>query len=55
VSIRRVPYDISSTLHLIDLTPDYYDFQMTGYQEAYKKMFLHGNHWRAYMPNNNYE
>jgi diadenosine tetraphosphatase ApaH/serine/threonine PP2A family protein phosphatase len=53
--IRRVAYNISSTLQLIDGTPDYYDFQMAGYQEAYKKMFLHGNHWRAYMPNNGYK
>ena len=54
ISIRRVVYDISSTLQLIDSTPDYYSFHVTGYQEAYKKMFLHGNHWRSYMPNNSY-
>ena len=55
ISIRRVTYDISSILQLIDRTPDYYDFQMTGYHEAYKNMFLHGNHWRNYIPNNSYE
>ena len=50
VSIRRVPYDISQTLQLVDQTPDYYDFKMPGYQEAYKKMFLTGIPWRAHMP-----
>lgn len=55
VSIRRVTYDISSMLQLIDQTLDYYDFQMTGYQEAYKQMFLHGNHWRVYMPKSSHE
>lgn len=55
ISIRRVAYDMSSMLQLIDRNPDYYDFQMAGYQEAYKKMFLNGNHWRAYMPSNGYE
>ena len=54
VSVRRVSYNISSLFELIDNTPDYYDFQMAGYQEAYKKMFLYGNHWRAYMPNTSY-
>ncbi|MFN8412433.1 MAG: metallophosphoesterase family protein [Anaerolineales bacterium] len=52
ISIRRVTYDISSTLQLIDNTPDYYDFQTPGFQEAYKKMFLYGNYWRTYMPKN---
>jgi predicted phosphodiesterase len=55
VSIRRITYDISSLLQLIDHTPDYYGFQVEGYQEAYKKMFLYGNHWRVYMPNNSYK
>jgi diadenosine tetraphosphatase ApaH/serine/threonine PP2A family protein phosphatase len=52
VFIRSVTYDISSMLQLIDSISDYYDFQIAGYQEAYKKMFIHGNPWRAYMPNN---
>ena len=55
VSIRRVTYDIASLFQLIDRTPDYYGFQVAGYQEAYKKMFLHGNHWHVYMPDNSYE
>ena len=56
VSIRRVTYDISFMLQLIDSTPDYYGFhQWVGYQEAYKKMFVHGNYWGAYMPNNSRE
>ena len=50
VSIRRVAYEVSFLLQLIDHTPDYYDFRMAGYQEAYKKMFLYGNHWRTYRP-----
>jgi predicted phosphodiesterase len=53
VSIRRVDYDIASLLHLIDHTSDYPKFQNTDFQEAYKKMFLHGHHWRDYMPNDN--
>jgi predicted phosphodiesterase len=47
ISVRRVTYDLSAIIQLIDRTPDYYDFQMPGYQEAYKKMFLHGKHWRT--------
>jgi predicted phosphodiesterase len=52
ISIRRVTYNLSALFQRIDCTPDYYDFQMPGYQEAYKQMFLHGNHWQVYMPNN---
>ena len=52
ISIRRVTYDIASLFQLIDRTPDYSGFHVTGYQEAYKKMFLHGNHWHIYMPDN---
>ncbi len=49
VSIRRVDYDTSLMLQLIDQTPDYYDFKYPGFQEAYKKMFLTGIIWRAHM------
>lgn len=52
LSIRRVAYDISSMLQLIAQTPDYYDFKMPGYQEAYQKMFLTGIPWRAHMSDN---
>ena len=50
VSIRRVSYDIASILQLIDRYPDYFSFQITGNQEAYKKMLIHGRHWREFMP-----
>ena len=51
VSIHRVDYDISAAMHLIDRAGDYPNFQRTGFQEAYKKMFLQGLHWREFMPN----
>jgi predicted phosphodiesterase len=50
VSIRRVDYDISSMLQLIDSARDFYDIRGTGFNEAYKKMFLHGRFWREFMP-----
>jgi predicted phosphodiesterase len=46
VSIRRVPYDISLMIQLIDQTPDYPDFKKPGYREAYKNMFLTGLPYR---------
>lgn len=50
VSIRRVDYDISAAMRLIECTGDYPKFQRTGFQDAYKKMFLLGHHWREFMP-----
>jgi predicted phosphodiesterase len=52
VSIRRVDYDISAMLQLIDSARDFYDIRETGFSEAYKKMFLHGRFWREFMPGN---
>jgi hypothetical protein len=50
VSIRRVDYDISALLNLIDDASDYPKFQQTGFQEAYTKMFQYGRHWREFKP-----
>ena len=52
VSVRRVDYDISSMLQLIDNARDFYDIRGTGFSEAYKKMFLYGRFWREFMPGN---
>jgi len=49
VSIRRVDYDISSMLQLIDRSRDFYDIRGTGSKEAYKKMYLHGRFWRDFI------
>jgi predicted phosphodiesterase len=46
ISIRRVAYDISALVQLIDQTPDYPDFRKPGYQESYKNMFLSGTPYR---------
>ena len=46
--IRRVDYDIARIHQLIDQTPDYYDFKVPGYTEAYKKWFSTGVHWKIH-------
>jgi predicted phosphodiesterase len=50
-SIRRVEYDIALIHQLIDATPDYPDFKMPGFQQAYKTWFATGIHWKAHLPN----
>ncbi|MGC1376628.1 MAG: metallophosphoesterase family protein [Anaerolineales bacterium] len=52
ISIRRLVYDVSLILQRIEQTPDYPEFKMPGFREAYKKWFLTGVHWRAYIPDN---
>jgi hypothetical protein len=47
--IRRVDYDITRIHQLIDQTPDYYDFKVPGYTEAYKKWFSTGIHWKVHL------
>ena len=34
ITIRRVDYDISRISQLIDQTPDYPDFKLSGFQKA---------------------
>lgn len=48
IEIRRVDYDIALIHQLIDKTPDYYDFKVPGYTEAYKKWFSTGIHWKVH-------
>jgi predicted phosphodiesterase len=49
ISIRRVDYDVSLTHALIDSTPDYHNFKMPGFCEAYKQWIATGRHWREHM------
>jgi len=49
INIRRVEYDIALIHQLIDQTPDYYGFQVSGYTEAYKKWFSSGIHWKFHL------
>ena len=49
VNIRRVDYDVTLIQHLIDQTPDYYDFKVPGYKEAYKMWFSTGVHWKVHL------
>ena len=48
VSIRRVGYDVSSTLEMIDRTRDL--FETTGSRDAYKSMFVTGRYRREPLP-----
>lgn len=49
LSIRRVTYDISAVWQLLDQTPEYPDFAIPGYREAYKKWIQTGIHWRTHL------
>ena len=49
VNIRRVDYDVTLIHHRIDQTPDYYDFKVPGYKEAYKMWFSTGVHWKVHL------
>lgn len=49
LSIRRVAYDLPAILRLLDCTPEYPDFVIPGYREAYKKWMQTGVHWRAHL------
>jgi predicted phosphodiesterase len=51
ISIRRVDYDVSLMLQVIDQNSDYPDFKTPGFRKAYKKWFLTGKHWKAHMAN----
>jgi hypothetical protein len=44
LTVRRVQYDITRIRRINDQTPDYPDFRMAGYQEAYKKVLATGAH-----------
>ena len=48
VSIRRVGYDVSSTLEMIDRARDL--FETTGSRDAYKSMFVTGRYRREPLP-----
>lgn len=50
ITIRRVDYDVSLTHALIDNTPDYPNFNIPGFREAYKQGIASGHYWRAHMP-----
>jgi diadenosine tetraphosphatase ApaH/serine/threonine PP2A family protein phosphatase len=52
VSIRRIDYDVSSTLQIVDRISGYRDFEVSGARDAYKKMFLTGRYWGEHMPRN---
>jgi predicted phosphodiesterase len=49
ISIRRVEYDVELIQRIVDETPDYYDFKIPGYQEAYKKWLATGIIWREHL------
>jgi predicted phosphodiesterase len=49
ITIRRVDYDITLIHHLIEQTPDYYDFKDPDFKEAYKKWLSTGIHWKAHI------
>jgi len=49
ISIRRVDYDVALMHRIVDETPDYYDFKIPGYQEAYKKWLTTGIIWREHL------
>jgi predicted phosphodiesterase len=49
VTIKRVAYDVSLIHALIEDNPDYYDFKMPGYRDAYKKSIATGLHWREHI------
>jgi hypothetical protein len=49
ITIQRVAYDISQIHQMIDRTPDYPGFKVTGIQDAYKKWLASGMHWRVFL------
>lgn len=49
ITIRRVDYDIARMCELVDYTPDYHNFKMPGFREAYKKWLSTGIHWRVHL------
>jgi len=48
-SIKRVDYEVSTTHAIIESNLDYYDFNMPGYREAYKKWIATGIFWRKHI------